>query len=952
MNINDLYENLLKKPLGSEFIKCDLHLHFEPINSDDENLKKHCKKLYKILNKHQVKLVALTVHRQQDLELLFKGIKYLNEFNESNDFKILFFPAIELKDSNNIHFAIIFNKNLSISEIGNLLGAIGRKKEQNNRLNRDQCDIVKKSLSGDNIEILNNLLDYKAISFFPHPLTNDGIATNITGESLKIYMKTPLTYLWNLGNPSTTKVDESNKSKSCPKKLTLTPQRYGTEKEFKNLARIKVSDAHDLKLLDDIYSICPLCSLYDYCNIGYTYLKLSKNDINALKQLEYDPNTRIKFDISNIHKHPFIEGLYVKGEFFQEQYFRFNPELNVLVGGRGTGKSLIIDLIRFACNSIPKDEDYFKIFINKLIKQLGNEGKIVLFYKINNEKILAIKKVLLINENVREIDFNNDVKIKFYKKYKDSPFLDEEIVDNKQIISIEALSQTEISAIHKKTSSLLNIIDAFIPDFEEKMMRESMISKVENLKSELLGKYKDYDKILQKKQEYDELNLRLEEKNKFLQKIENLNLEIYRNLHTIDNKLIQYKSGVNKWFNDLSKALNYQFENNLFSELDTNIKLELEKILKIYSSTKVNLIKFQEKAKDLHISQEKEFEDKYNKMLTMWNQFYSIKYEEYKKILAENDIDYIETVQNDVFSLKNKISTIKNEFKQLLKLKREIRTLEITSFDLSKEIFKTSFKINSIRREIANRIQKKLNESNINVSIKLKREKNVSQSDYFKWLKKIHNPKVKNLLEKIHKKFLPFELARAILNEKTIQISESFPKNHRRIFEKLNTLTENSKSPKVFKSELIDLFKISLDSCPVISFKRRGLTRYYPLNRLSIGERCAILLYIMLLVKEMSFLVDQADSELDQESTQKFSEYLLQIKDSRQIIVATHNPNIPTLGDVDLLYHLDTLPSGNREIGIISKCGGFEECIDSIIELEGGRDAIKRRFKKYNENFF
>ncbi len=89
---------------------------------------------------------------------------------------------------------------------------------------------------------------------------------------------------------------------------------------------------------------------------------------------------------------------------------------------------------------------------------------------------------------------------------------------------------------------------------------------------------------------------------------------------------------------------------------------------------------------------------------------------------------------------------------------------------------------------------------------------------------------------------------------------------------------------------------------------------------------------------------------MDQDSIRRFSKYLLKIKKTRQIIVATHNANIPVLGDVDLLIHLDTKPSDtiDRELGYISSKAGFEDSINELLLLEGGRDAIIRRFKKYD----
>lgn len=55
-------------------------------------------------------------------------------------------------------------------------------------------------------------------------------------------------------------------------------------------------------------------------------------------------------------------------------------------------------------------------------------------------------------------------------------------------------------------------------------------------------------------------------------------------------------------------------------------------------------------------------------------------------------------------------------------------------------------------------------------------------------------------------------------------------------------------------------------------------------------------------------------------------------------------------GDVDLLYHLNTEPSQteDRELGVILNSKGFEDSIEDLLILEGEKDAIMRRFKKYD----
>lgn len=949
MDIDKIYENLLEQPVGAQYFKSDLHIHFEPKNFNKQELIDYCQKLFKVLKKNQVNLIALTVHREQDLELLFKGIEILTELSKENNYKIYIFPAIEVKDSNNAHVAIIFDHYMLKEGIISFLGSIERIRDKANN-NMDHCDSIKKNIIGDRINIKDKMSEYKAIAFFPHPLSEGGIAKTVSGESLIRFVQDPLTYLWNLGIPSSKNLESDSKINNCPKTFTSTPIRYKTDKNFKKIARIKVSDAHNSEELDKIYSVCPSCPLYKYCNVGYTYLKLSIPTINALKQLEYDSKTRIRFDIQEIYNYPQLLGMYIKSNFFQEIYFKFNPELNVLIGGRGTGKSLVIDFIRFALNSIPSyDLGYYEIFSNKIKEQLGHEGKVIFFYKINREQIYAIERVLLLFENSEDIDWDKNVKATFYEKNKNDPFLELSFKKEYKIV-IEALSQTEIPKIHKKTKSLWEIFDAFFKEFPEKFEREKKVEKLDSLKGIVLKQYETFDNLEKTHDELEIKKLNKSKMNEYLEKMEKLDIKKYQKILEINEKISKFKKSVINWVNVLEFNLRFPPEEEPFLEVDDKLKKELNSILKMYNKVKDNLNKLEIQFSELLKSNKERFEKEYNNLLELWKNYYRERYDEYKKILKDHDIDYIEKVQKEIIELDFQIKSLKVELKNLPILIKEIEENEKLVVKLADEIYQLTRCIEKKRREMIKEIENRLKELNIDIKI---RPKKVRKNDqYNQLLKKIHPTKLEDILEKIQKDFLPHQLGFCILKEEIQNYSKNFEKKKRAVFEKLNNLIKNSNHPKIYDENLIELFKIYIEKQPIISFKRENLNQYVPLIKLSIGERCAVLLYVMLLVKNKPLLIDQADSELDQESVQKFSEYLLAIKNSRQIIVATHNPNIPTLGDVDLLYHLDTIPSEDREIGQILIQGGFEDCIDSILTLEGGKKAIKRRFKKYIKKFY
>jgi len=92
----------------------------------------------------------------------------------------------------------------------------------------------------------------------------------------------------------------------------------------------------------------------NYIGMRYTWIKMSKPSIEALRQAFLDPSSRIRLmggRPSDAHKHPRITGVTVKGaKFLADQTLRFSEGLNCVIGGRGSGKSSLLEYMRFALN--------------------------------------------------------------------------------------------------------------------------------------------------------------------------------------------------------------------------------------------------------------------------------------------------------------------------------------------------------------------------------------------------------------------------------------------------------------------------------------------------------------------------------------------------------------------------------------------------------------------------
>lgn len=119
---------------------------------------------------------------------------------------------------------------------------------------------------------------------------------------------------------------------------------------------------------------------------------------------------------------------------------------------------------------------------------------------------------------------------------------------------------------------------------------------------------------------------------------------------------------------------------------------------------------------------------------------------------------------------------------------------------------------------------------------------------------------------------------------------------------------------------------------------------------LSLGQRATALLQLLMSLEgHPIFLVDQPEDDLDNETIfRHVVEPLLRGKMRSQFIIATHNPNIPVLGDAELVHSCRESGKGSYQhtSGSLDS-GATRDAIVSI--MEGGAQAFEQRQKIYSQ---
>lgn len=118
--------------------------------------------------------------------------------------------------------------------------------------------------------------------------------------------------------------------------------------------------------------------------------------------------------------------------------------------------------------------------------------------------------------------------------------------------------------------------------------------------------------------------------------------------------------------------------------------------------------------------------------------------------------------------------------------------------------------------------------------------------------------------------------------------------------------------------------------------------------QLSEGQRNTAVLNLLLAQGDGPIVIDQPEDELDSNFIYRDLVPLLRrVKGHRQIILATHNANLPVNGDAELIYALEA----RGDHGHLLAAGGLDRPVvtQAVLDImEGSREAFRRRREKYH----
>lgn len=634
-----------------------------------------------------------------------------------------------------------------------------------------------------------------------------------------------------------------------------------------------------------------------------TYLKLGATNFDALKFAFLDKDYRITDKLPSA-KNGYIKSLTFKGGKLDGTTINLNHSMNNLIGIRGSGKSSILESIRYCLDiNISEEKNHdFKYKTGLVNRTIGSGGKVVIELmddqgnEYRAEKIFGESTILYKNEEIQYgLKPAAIVAKPVYYGQKD-------LSDIGSSISTENLIN---NLIGEKISEHKRLID------NKNQEIYSLLSEIKNndrkleMKSDIEAKKAELENNIQKFRDY-KIDKKLEEQigfNKDANLIKRLKEFEESILVSIDELLEEYKDNFMTFTNYESQENKPIFE-KLLSSFNTFQKLflQIEEIQK-------KLINEHETFEKI----EKEFQKKYEELKEKFAeikrqiQLPNIQADDYVKFTK--DLDLTNAKLKEIEKLAKKKITYKN---QLTKALTELQNLWHKEYEIIKdEIDRINNDQKSIQIEVGYKKNKYLYKSFLKEKLKGSnlRDNNIQSiiDNYNDLIEVYHDLGMKES-----------KLNDALSSENQLL---SFQENF------------NTNLPAFLTFRVPDLFEI---------FYHKK-----PLSEHSLGQRASALIIFLLTLKDSNLIIiDQPEDDLDNQTIyDDVIKVLKNLKNDTQFIFATHNPNIPVLGDCEQIiccrYEADNIRTNQGSIDDIKIRN------DIVDIMEGGDEAFNQRKRIY-----
>ena len=606
-----------------------------------------------------------------------------------------------------------------------------------------------------------------------------------------------------------------------------------------------------------------------------------------------------------------IERIQIDDGFLDGLEVEFAAGLNVLIGARGTGKTSLIELIRFALNAKTFTQDAERRGTQQALSVLQG-GQVTLVLRDGQDRFVVTRGAR-----------------------------DTEPRSPRPFSLVTVLAQSEIEAVGAQASGRLLLIDRFVPDREEAgKLRNHLVSVLRSLTAEIGGVRNELDSVSEQIEEMRTVRkdriIAVERQRELMRSIETttrdreiltelqnravvlgVRSDVYeRTTTTLTNlrlelfKIMQRLGQIEDWPDSAGENDLLAGVRGSISEAENTLKIAAE----IVQSAEIEVRKLVEQN-----GRNREMTDE-------------------KALKSRQKLDHLRAGAGELARRVEILSEREAQHNALQSLAKD-RQIKVAEFqNQRREDYKRLEEVQAGRFASRTRVVNRLNQA-LQPEIKA----NVVESGMTNSYANVISAALRgsglhynSLAPDLANSMSPLELVEAVESKDVRAITNAVGITEARAINVIAYLQSLS---------LADLIAAPVEDAVELSLLD-GVD-YKESDNLSIGQRCTVVLPILFSGHGEPLIIDQPEDHLDNAFiTGTLVERLRQRHPGDQFILASHNANIPVLGEADLVVRLGS--DGRR--GFVQHSGKLDapSTVKAITSLmEGGVEAFKRRAEFY-----
>lgn len=682
----------------------------------------------------------------------------------------------------------------------------------------------------------------------------------------------------------------------------------------------------------------------------------------GLRQCFEDPDVRIYRGQRTGVVHPILERIQVFGGFWDGIDVELNPDLNCVIGGRGTGKSALLEILRYAFDIPARSEENRRQAQNLLENVFPTGAHVVVCFMVGNARY-RVERVSGRMPKIFRFNENSGDNAQKWSELSVAPA---------DLLPVQVYGQKEIYQISLDPKFQLRLLDDYVADalkpivVEENRLisrlrtngnrimhlrelieaSQEQLAHLEAIQEEIRRMEElEFVERVKKKDLYEREKRLLEEAESLVEELLSA-LDDFSSSHQLDTDLLS-----DEVIESLLNCNTLRSQREIFIRINSLLKGEVaklrEKVARAWATGEVKRDAWQK----AYTNQEKAYQDIVRE-LAEEGELGPDRYIQLQQRLAE-----LESLMRKVDEFEDEIRELEDNREQLLLDIRDVRNQQYhircqKADELTKALNKVRLTLypegnRKVYKEYLNELFRGLyvrkGESDSLAEVKASKPEREPQNSVE------IDGKTHYLIPEIPRYLDPIALAKAIREEQQrADEDQSLLKTQFGV--ESDAMRRNMSG--VSQRQLLELELFSVPDLPIIELQvEKGLLGYRELDRLSIGQKCTVLLSIVLLEGSTPLLIDQPEDDLDNQFIfNQIVETLRQEREERQFLIATHNANIPVSGNADLIMVFEA-ESGH---GRIAEGGIGSLDVETVKKyvadiLEGGSEAFCIRRKKYGK---